>query len=105
MKEVTFCSQKPFSCDNCDKNFCTRYQLTRHELCHSGEKPHKCAVEGCSQAFVTNASLKNHTSRFHKQEKKYKCNFQGCEEPFNKRNQLTAHMFVHTKSLPFQLSM
>ncbi|XP_055085982.1 general transcription factor IIIA, b [Periophthalmus magnuspinnatus] len=92
---------KPFSCNNCDKSFCTRSQLTRHELTHSGEKPHKCVVEGCSEAFVTNASLKNHTSKFHNQEKKYKCNHQGCEKDFNKRNQLSAHMFVHSKALPF----
>lgn len=33
--------QKPFSCESCERSFCTRYQLTRHELSHSGEKPHK----------------------------------------------------------------
>lgn len=32
-----FKSQKPFSCGNCDKRFCTQHQLTRHEL--SEEKP------------------------------------------------------------------
>ncbi|XP_072306527.1 general transcription factor IIIA, b [Eucyclogobius newberryi] len=92
---------KPFSCDKCDKCFCTRYQLTRHELIHSGEKPHKCAVEGCTEAFITNASLKNHMSRFHNQEKRYKCTYQGCEKCFNKRYQLCAHTFVHNKALPF----
>uniref|UniRef100_A0A3Q3W5D0 Transcription factor IIIA n=1 Tax=Mola mola TaxID=94237 RepID=A0A3Q3W5D0_MOLML len=77
---------KPFSCESCDKSFCTRYQLTRHELNHSGEKTHKCLVDGCTEAFVTNASLKNHMARaHHKQEKQYQvqeifneaCPFQG----------------------------
>lgn len=36
--------QKPFSCESCDRSFCTRYQLTRHELNHSGEKPHKYVI-------------------------------------------------------------
>lgn len=39
--------QKPFSCERCDKSFCTRYQLTRHELNHSGEKPHKYVITSC----------------------------------------------------------
>ena len=34
-------SQKPFPCDDCNKNFCTRYQLTRHQLNHSADRPHK----------------------------------------------------------------
>lgn len=63
---------KPFSCDSCDKSFCTRYQLTRHELTHSGEKPHKCLAEGCSEAFVTNPSMKNHMSQVHQKEKRYR---------------------------------
>lgn len=92
---------KPFACGNCDKSFCTRYLLTRHELTHSGEKPHKCLAEDCSVAFVTNASLKNHMARVHNQEKLYKCEHQGCEKVFKKRNQLSAHMVEHTQVLPF----
>ncbi|XP_059182836.1 general transcription factor IIIA, b [Centropristis striata] len=96
---------KPFSCDNCDKSFCTRYQLTRHELSHSGEKPHKCLADGCSEAFVTNASMKNHMARVHHhQEKQYKCAHQGCGKVFNKRNQLKAHTCEHQQILPFHCS-
>ncbi|AWP20655.1 putative transcription factor IIIA isoform 2 [Scophthalmus maximus] len=93
---------KPFSCENCDKSFCTRYQLARHELNHSGEKPHKCLADGCSEAFVTNASMKNHMARVHQQqEKRYKCDYQGCAKDFNKRNQLKSHKGEHEQLLPF----
>lgn len=90
--------KKPFSCENCDKSFCTRYQLSRHELNHSGEKPHKwatgflhfvkmvayhlcflseplpalvsrCVADGCSEAFVTSTSLKTHMARVHQRQK------------------------------------
>lgn len=85
--------QKPFSCESCGKSFCTRYQLTRHELNHSGERPHKwaaqfptldlflwlahvlvfrCLAEGCPEAFVTHSSMKNHMARVHhKRERPY----------------------------------
>ncbi|XP_017261948.1 general transcription factor IIIA, b isoform X2 [Kryptolebias marmoratus] len=93
---------RPFSCRNCDKSFCTRYQLTRHELSHSGEKPHTCPAEGCSEAFVTSASMKNHMARVHlHQERRYQCDHQGCKKDFNKRNQLKAHKFEHGEPLPF----
>lgn len=92
---------KPFSCDSCDKSFCTRYQLTRHELTHSGEKPHKCLAEGCSEAFVTNPSMKNHMSQVHQKEKRYRCEHPGCGKDFNKKNQLNAHMYEHTEVMTF----
>uniref|UniRef100_A0A667X502 Transcription factor IIIA n=1 Tax=Myripristis murdjan TaxID=586833 RepID=A0A667X502_9TELE len=93
---------RPFSCGSCDKSFCTRYQLTRHEFNHSGDKPHKCLLEGCSEVFVTNASLKNHMVRVHQhREKQYQCDHPGCKKGFNKRRQLKAHKCEHTQLLPF----
>ncbi|XP_014036981.1 general transcription factor IIIA, b [Salmo salar] len=94
---------KPFSCENCDKSFCTRYQLTRHGLSHSGEKPYTCQAAGCSEAFVTYASMKNHMARVHQhQEKYYKCDHVHCGMEFNKKNQLKTHKIKHTQLLPFQ---
>ncbi|KAM9416957.1 general transcription factor IIIA, b isoform 1-T1 [Salvelinus alpinus] len=94
---------KPFSCENCDKSFCTRYQLTRHGLSHSGEKPYTCQAAGCSEAFVTHASMKNHIARVHQhQEKHYKCDHVHCGMEFNKKNQLKTHQIKHTQLLPFQ---
>ncbi|XP_008306220.1 general transcription factor IIIA, b [Cynoglossus semilaevis] len=97
---------KPFSCESCDKSFCTRYQLTRHELTHSGEKPHKCSADGCSEAFITNASMKNHMARVHQHwEKPYKCNYQGCGKDFNKRNQLRSHQAGHGQPGAFKCNV
>lgn len=47
ISQMLLLPQKPFSCERCDKSFCTRYQLTRHELNHSGEKPHKYVITFC----------------------------------------------------------
>ncbi|CAB1349852.1 unnamed protein product [Coregonus sp. 'balchen'] len=84
---------KPFSCENCDKSFCTRYQLTRHGLSHSGEKPYTCLAAGCSEAFVTHASMKNHMAR---------CDHVDCGMEFKKKNKLNIHKIIHTQLLPFQ---
>lgn len=49
---VSLPPQKPFSCESCQRSFCTRYQLTRHELNHSGEKPHKYERENVVVMFL-----------------------------------------------------
>ncbi|XP_034416224.1 general transcription factor IIIA, b [Cyclopterus lumpus] len=97
---------KPFSCDNCDKSFCTRHQLTRHALNHSGEKTHICLADGCSKDFVSNGSMKNHMAQVHQhQEKQYECDHQGCSRYFNKRNQLKAHKCEHQELLAFHCTV
>ncbi|XP_067234370.1 general transcription factor IIIA, b isoform X2 [Chanodichthys erythropterus] len=93
----------PFACGNCEKSFCTRYQLTRHQLSHSGEKPYLCSVSGCSDAFSTPGSLKNHVAHVHHhKERYYVCNHEGCGKEFRKKKQLKIHMCEHTNELPFE---
>ncbi|XP_019722418.1 general transcription factor IIIA, b isoform X2 [Hippocampus comes] len=93
---------KPFSCASCDKTFCSRYALARHELNHSGEKRHKCTTDGCSEAFLRNAGLKNHIARVHQhKEGRYQCTHQGCQSSFNKKYQLKTHTGEHQGHLPF----
>ncbi|CAL8312291.1 unnamed protein product [Merluccius merluccius] len=97
---------KPFPCVDCDRSFCTSYQLTRHQLNHSGAKPHKCRADGCVEAFVTHSSMKNHMVKTHQnQGKPCKCDRRGCGKDFNKKYQLKAHMCEHTKLLPFHCTV
>ncbi|XP_012712890.2 general transcription factor IIIA, b [Fundulus heteroclitus] len=93
---------RPFSCENCEKSFCARYELTRHGRVHSGEKPHKCPADGCSEAFGKHASMKNHMARVHQQqEERYQCDHQGCGKEFSKKKQLKAHKSEHGEPLAF----
>uniref|UniRef100_A0A3B3XJ37 Transcription factor IIIA n=1 Tax=Poecilia mexicana TaxID=48701 RepID=A0A3B3XJ37_9TELE len=93
---------KPFSCESCEKSFCSRYELTRHERVHSGEK---CPMDGCLEAFGKNATMNNHVARVHQhQEDGYKCDYEGCEKDFSKKKQLKAHKCEHGEPLGFFIS-
>ncbi|KAM9774530.1 general transcription factor IIIA, b [Syngnathus typhle] len=97
---------KPFSCESCDKSFCSRHALTRHELNHSGEKRHKCPTDGCPEAFLRHAGLKNHIARVHQHEEtRYQCTQDGCQSSFKKKYQLKAHVGNHQGRLPFHCRM
>ncbi|XP_051543337.1 transcription factor IIIA-like [Myxocyprinus asiaticus] len=104
--EAHYCKHsglKPFACGSCDKSFCTRYLLTRHQLSHSGDKPYLCSVNGCSDAFSTHGSLRNHTAQVHhNKERNYVCNHQDCGKEFHKKKRLMFHSSEHTNELPFQ---
>ncbi|XP_072513825.1 general transcription factor IIIA, b [Salminus brasiliensis] len=104
--EAHYCKHtglRPFVCDSCTKSFCTRCQLTRHQLSHSGEKPYLCSVDGCTEAFPTSASLKNHVARVHQhKEKRYVCNYEGCGKEFHKNKHLKTHQCEHSNVLPFE---
>ncbi|XP_055038367.2 general transcription factor IIIA, b [Misgurnus anguillicaudatus] len=104
--EAHYCKHtglKPFACGNCDKSYNTRYLLTRHQLSHSGEKPYLCSVSGCTDAFSTPGSLKNHIAHVHQHnERSYVCNHQNCGKAFSKKKQLRIHACEHTNELPFE---
>ncbi|XP_051538184.1 transcription factor IIIA-like [Myxocyprinus asiaticus] len=103
--EAHYCKHtglRPFACGSCDKSFSTRYQLTRHKLSHIGEKPYLCSVSGCSDAFSTSGSLRNHTAHVHhNKERNYVCNHEGCGKEFHKKKQLLIHSCEHTNEFPF----
>eukprot|EP00064_Thunnus_orientalis_P008692 superscaffoldBa00001055_g8715 len=99
-------SQKSYVCSffDCKAKFSKSWKLEAHLCKHTGllHLISRCLTEGCSEAFVTNASMKNHMARVHQhQEKQYRCDHRGCKKDFNKRYQLTAHKGEHQQILPF----
>ena len=46
------------SCSNCDKKFTTAYDLTRHQIMHSDERPFSCSI--CYKRFKRADALRQH---------------------------------------------
>ncbi|XP_031567676.1 zinc finger and BTB domain-containing protein 24-like [Actinia tenebrosa] len=57
-KEVTL-----HVCDQCSKDFASPYNLRRHQLTHTDEKPFQCEV--CARQFKEKSSLSKHMKRKH----------------------------------------
>lgn len=54
---------RPIACKICDKAFKKRFNLRRHMLKHTGDKPHKCII--CSAAYADSSTLKKHWEKEH----------------------------------------
>ena len=63
--------EKRFKCNECNKDFYTKYTLKTHQLNHSGKKEYCCSY--CGLKFVLKAPLMVH-ERKHTGEKPFKCN-------------------------------
>ena len=50
-----------FGCGECGKFFATRYKLTRHARCHTGERPYACSF--CNRMFSQTGNLKLHENK------------------------------------------
>ncbi|KAG2231742.1 hypothetical protein INT48_007462 [Thamnidium elegans] len=53
-------NNKRYSCRLCSKRFTRPSSLTTHIYSHTGEKPFKCAVEGCGRNFSVVSNLRRH---------------------------------------------
>ncbi|KAI8088263.1 hypothetical protein BDF21DRAFT_412783 [Thamnidium elegans] len=54
---------------NCDMVFTRSEHLARHERKHTGEKPYKCVVPGCSRMFSRFDNMMQHTQTHEKHKK------------------------------------
>ncbi|CAD5121348.1 DgyrCDS9871 [Dimorphilus gyrociliatus] len=54
---------RPIPCKICNQTFKKRFNLRRHMLKHTGEKPHKCII--CSVAYADSTTLKKHWEKEH----------------------------------------
>lgn len=51
---------RPFSCDYCELKFRDNSSRKKHIMIHTGEKPLKCPVAGCSAAFIEYGNRTRH---------------------------------------------
>ncbi|CAG04154.1 unnamed protein product, partial [Tetraodon nigroviridis] len=86
-----------YPCNICGKQFMKETSLKRHELIHTGERPHQCTV--CGKTFLTANELKLH-NRYHTGERPYKC--EECGKAFIQSGYLKSHMRIHTGEKPFK---
>ena len=84
-------TEKPYKCDQCDKQFTTKTYLKQHQFIHQIEKSFKC--DQCDKQFSQRAGLKQHEF-IHKKEKPFKCD--QCDKQFAHSSHLKYHQVVHT---------
>ncbi|XP_031624956.1 endothelial zinc finger protein induced by tumor necrosis factor alpha-like [Contarinia nasturtii] len=100
--------QRPFECKICKKRCAKKVDLKKHELSHTGEKPHQhqkthssqrlyeCAE--CGQKFKTSGALRRHV-KCHSGEKLFKCDL--CSSKFLRSDSLKDHRKRHTADRQF----
>lgn len=74
--------------------------MCRHQVTHTGVKPHGCGV--CGKRFYLKCSLQVH-ERIHTGERPFLCNT--CGKSFSQVAGLKRHLTIHTDEKPFQCEL
>ncbi|XP_012369852.1 zinc finger protein 655 isoform X1 [Octodon degus] len=119
--------EKPYTCNECGKDFRLNSHLIQHRRIHTGEKSHEC--NECGKAFSQTSCLIQH-HKMPRKEKSYECNdyeesfshssdlilqqevltrekvfdCDAWEKNFNQRAHLVQHQPIHTKEKPYECS-
>lgn len=88
-----------FECQYCPASFKQRFQLNRHMMQHTGERPFKC--DKCEKTFLTKSHLKRHAIiHIPKDQLEHKCD--RCDKVFAWASALNAHIKSHTGEKRFK---
>jgi KRAB domain-containing zinc finger protein len=83
-----------YRCEQCDKNFSRKAQLTIHlttTLIHSNERQFVCSVDSCGKLFTTKINLNQHVRSLH-EGVRHSCIFADCAQTFAGANGLKQHI-------------
>ncbi|XP_029463831.1 uncharacterized protein LOC115094716 [Rhinatrema bivittatum] len=89
--------ERQHKCPNCEKIFSKNSQLVIHQRTHTGERPYQCPE--CEKSFIKKSHLIIH-QRSHSSENPYKCT--ECKKSFSDNSCLKVHQRTHTGERPYQ---
>ena len=98
LKYKSLSREKKFECPKCPKKFRDRFDVEKHQVVHTGEKPFPCTL--CDRTFPSAGNLNHHLKRVHLGQKPFEC--LTCRKKFSFSSELKMHEKVHTGEKPYK---